>query len=41
MPRQQTTKNLKERVRYEMGIRGIKPAEMTAVVELTERNLYA
>lgn len=41
MPRQQTTKNLKERVKYEMGIRGIKPAEMAAVVDLAERTFYA
>ena len=41
MSRQLLTKNLKERVKYEMAIRGIKPAEMAAVVGLAERTFYA
>lgn len=41
MARQLSTKNLKERVKYEMGIRGIKPAEMATVVDLAERTFYA
>lgn len=41
MARQLSTKNLKERVKYEMGIRGIKPSEMAAVVDLAERTFYA
>lgn len=41
MARQLLTKNLKERVKHEMAIRGIKPAEMAAVVGLAERTFYA
>jgi len=41
MARQLSTKNLKERVKYEMGIRGIKPSDMAAVVDLAERTFYA
>jgi hypothetical protein len=41
MQRQLMTKNLKERVKYEMAIRGIKPAEMAVVVGLAQRTFYA
>lgn len=35
------TKNFKERVKYEMGIRGIKPVEMAAAINIAERTFYA
>ena len=34
------TKNFRERVKYEMGIRGIKPIEMAATVQMAERTFY-
>jgi len=40
MPKQAITKNFKERVKYEMGIRGIKPAEMAVAINLAERTFY-
>ena len=34
-------KNLKERVKYEMGIRDIRPFEMAAAICMAERTFYA
>jgi hypothetical protein len=41
MPKQQITRNFKERVKYEMGIRDIKPVEMAAAINIAERTFYA
>ena len=41
MAKQQITKNFKERVKYEMGIRDIKPVEMAAAISIAERTFYA